>query len=114
MAAAGIKRKPGGYQLRADGRAIPVRDCEHCGHPFDHEALGPHGCPNCHGEGLGKRRRSADEGRIRAEIKRERKARQNSAPLTAAVDPATFDVSGAYFAGDHRLAEQDVAEAIEQ
>lgn len=26
--------------------------CQHCGHPFDQELLGPHGCPNCHGEGL--------------------------------------------------------------
>lgn len=32
-----------------DGATSP---CEFCGHPFDVDALGPYGCPNCHGEGL--------------------------------------------------------------
>lgn len=26
--------------------------CAKCSHPFDQNALGPHGCPNCEGEGL--------------------------------------------------------------
>lgn len=26
--------------------------CDFCGYPFDVDALGPYGCPNCHGEGL--------------------------------------------------------------
>jgi predicted Zn-ribbon and HTH transcriptional regulator len=26
--------------------------CEHCGHEFDHDLLGPDGGPNCRGEGL--------------------------------------------------------------
>lgn len=44
--------KPGGYLLTPGGQAIHVRECALCGHHFDHEALGPAGCPNCHGEGL--------------------------------------------------------------
>jgi DNA (cytosine-5)-methyltransferase 1 len=28
--------------------------CAFCGHPFDQEALGRYGCPNCEGEGLGE------------------------------------------------------------
>jgi Zn finger protein HypA/HybF involved in hydrogenase expression len=30
----------------------PVQPCEFCGHPFDQDALGRHGCPNCEGDGL--------------------------------------------------------------
>lgn len=49
---------------------------------------------------------SDETARIRAEIKRERKARAEGRAITADVDPDTFDVSGSYFAGDHRLAEE--------
>lgn len=32
--------------------ARDVRPCALCAYEFDHEALGPNGCPDCHGEGL--------------------------------------------------------------
>lgn len=45
--------------LGADGAAATGRSdahergaCGFCGYPFDHEALGKYGCPNCNGEGL--------------------------------------------------------------
>lgn len=31
---------------------MPDEPCDFCGYPFDQRALGPYGCPNCHGEGL--------------------------------------------------------------
>lgn len=30
----------------------PESACPRCGYEFDIGSLGPHGCPNCHGEGL--------------------------------------------------------------
>lgn len=31
---------------------VPGTPCGECGHAFDQDKLGAHGCPNCHGEGL--------------------------------------------------------------
>lgn len=39
-----------------DGRKqVKLEPCEYCGHPFEAEALGPYGCPNCCGEPLERR-----------------------------------------------------------
>ena len=35
-----------------DDRAAHVYPCRFCGYRFNHELLGPYGCPNCLGDGL--------------------------------------------------------------